>query len=338
MPVQYGSIVDEHQATRNAIGLFDVSHMGRFGVTGPDAGRLLDRLLTRRVSHLKPGKIRYALVCNESGGVLDDVLAGHAAEAEYALVVNASNREKLWKWFHQHAAALDVNLIDTTTATAMIAVQGPKAVAAVSAMADSDVVALKYYSGGQTTVAGIPCQISRTGYTGEDGFELICAADRAVALWQALVEAGGTPCGLASRDTLRLEAAMPLYGHELNEQLNPLDAGLAFAVDLTTPTGEPREFLGGDALRSVAADGPKTLRIGLVVEGRRPPREHYPVLADGRPCGVVTSGAPSPTLGKPIAMAQVDRDAIDAGAPLAIDIRGATIPATVTPLPFYRRS
>lgn len=338
MPVQYGSIVEEHNATRTSVGLFDVSHMGRFAVSGHDAGKLLDRVLTRRVSTLSSGKIRYALVCNAKGGILDDVLAGPTADNEFALVVNASNRAKLWAWFNDHAADLDVELTDNTTATAMIAVQGPNAVATVSKMADSDVASLKYYTGGRTNVAGVACQISRTGYTGEDGFELVCAADKATALWQALIDAGGKPCGLAARDTLRLEAAMPLYGHELDEQRNPLEAGLEFAVNFTNADGSPREFVGSDALREIEASETPFERVGLVVEGRRPPRETYTVLASGQECGVVTSGTASPTLGTLIAMAYVDRSVIAAGAPLSIDIRGTHTPATVTPLPFYRRA
>ncbi|TWT42485.1 glycine cleavage system aminomethyltransferase GcvT [Botrimarina hoheduenensis] len=343
MPVQYGSIVEEHVATRTGVGLFDVSHMGRLAVRGSQAGPFLDHVLTRRVTALKPGQIRYSLVCNSAGGMLDDVLAGRvgvdsAEGPAFALVVNASNREKLNTWFAEEAQHFQVSLDDQTLATAMIAVQGPRAVAMVAQLADTDVAALRYYSGCEARVAGVPCAVSRTGYTGEDGFELTCPAQEATALWQALCAAGGVACGLAARDTLRLEAGMPLYGHELSEQLNPLDAGLRFAVDLCDSGGQPRSFVGGDALRSADSSGPQRLRVGLAIEGKRPPREQYRVLTAGRACGVVTSGTHSPTLGKPIAMAYVEPPYATEGTSLTVDIRGTETPATVVPLPFYRRS
>jgi aminomethyltransferase len=343
MPVQYGSIVDEHVATRTAVGLFDVSHMGRMSITGPQAAAFLDRVLTRRASALKPGQIRYALACNEAGGALDDVLVGRGASdtdgTDYGLVVNAGNREKLWPWFNGHAAGLDAQLADHTLDTTMIAVQGPGAAALLAGLTAAPLSAMRYYTSCVAIdVAGVNCSASRTGYTGEDGWELVCAADDSIALWQALVEAGGKPCGLASRDTLRLEAAMPLYGHELLEDISPLEAALGFAIDFQTADGGQREFVGAAALRSQRDAGVERVRVGLVVEGKRPPREHYPVLHDGMLVGVVTSGTASPTLGRGIAMAMVPPALAAEGTRLAVDVRGAASPAVVTPLPFYKRA
>lgn len=337
MPVQYGSIVKEHNATRQSIGLFDVSHMGRLMVQGPQAEAWLDGLLTRRVASMPIGRVRYSLVCNPGGGVLDDILVTRVTENRFDLVVNASNRVKLLEWFASHAAA-DATLVDRTEATAMIAVQGPKAVELVAGLADTDVASIRYYRSGEANVAGAPCAVSRTGYTGEDGFELICAAEQAADLWQKLIAGGATACGLASRDTLRLEAGMPLYGHELTEQLNPLHAGLGFAVDFEAKDGSPRDFVGGPALAIAVEDGTLARRVGLKVEGKRPPREEYRVMVDGRPCGVVTSGTHSPTLGCPIAMAYVEPELASDDTRLAVDIRGTETPAIVVPMPFYKRT
>lgn len=337
MPVQYGSIVEEHTATRTAVGLFDVSHMGRLTVEGPAAESWLDGLLTRRVAGQPEGRVRYSLVCKPSGGVLDDVLVTRPGPERFDVVVNASNRPKLLAWFAEHAAD-GATLTDRTTDTAMIAVQGPKAVAMTQVLTEADVASMKYYRSGEATVAGVACAVSRTGYTGEDGLELICAADEAEKLWRALVGAGGVACGLAARDTLRLEAGMPLYGHELTEELNPIHAGLGFAVDFQKKDGSPRDFVGGPALAIAREDGALARRVGLKVSGKRPPREEYRVLVDGAPCGVVTSGTHSPTLSCPIAMAYVEPEQASDGTALAVDIRGTETPATVVPLPFYKRS
>lgn len=337
MPVQYGSIVEEHNATRGAVGLFDVSHMGRLTVQGPAAETWLDGLVTRRVAGMPIGRVRYSLVCNESGGVLDDILVTRVAEDRFDVVVNASNRAKLLDWFASHAMA-DANLTDRTEATAMIAVQGPGAVEMVAQLADTEVAAIRYYRSGAANVAGAPCIVSRTGYTGEDGFELIGNADQAEGVWQTLIDSGAKACGLASRDTLRLEAGMPLYGHELSEELTPIHADLGFAVSFENKDGSPREFIGRSALAAAQDDTTLAKRVGLKVEGKRPPREEYRVLVDGRPCGVVSSGTHSPTLGQPIAMAYVEPDLAAAGTALSIDVRGKATPATVVPLPFYKRT
>ncbi|MEM6655332.1 MAG: glycine cleavage system aminomethyltransferase GcvT [Planctomycetota bacterium] len=360
MPVQYGSIIEEHNATRTAVGVFDVSHMGRLLVEGADAAAFLDSLTTRRVANLKPGQVRYSLVCNESGGVLDDVLVyrfvlpgGEDDPPTFGLVVNASNRETIVAWFHRHTAGKDVTVTDNTLDHAMIAVQGPKAIELLDPITGGELTTLRYYTGMWTTFTGcdggpIPCFFSRTGYTGEDGGELIVPAEHAAAVWERVVgdakEVGGGAVGLAARDTLRLEAGMPLYGHELSEAINPLQAGLGFAVNL-----KGREFVGKDALAAASEDPRQPVRIGLQLEGKRAPREGYPVLqgpvgegavegADAfEEVGVVTSGTFSPTLGRPIAMALVKPSAAAVGERLAVDARGTELPATVTPLPFYER-
>ena len=208
----------------------------------------------------------------------------------------------------------------------------------VASIASEDVSSIRYYRAGEANVSGVPCTVSRTGYTGEDGFELIAHAEQAEGLWDKLVGLGATPCGLAARDTLRLEAGMPLYGHELTEKLNPLHAGLGFAVDFETADGGPRDFVGREALEKAKDDGSLARRVGLKVEGKRPPREDYRVMVDGRPCGVVTSGTHSPTLGAPIAMAYVEPELASDGTRLAVDIRGTETPAVVVPLPFYKRA
>jgi aminomethyltransferase len=341
MPVQYGSIVAEHQATRTAAGLFDVSHMGRLRLDGDGAAAFLDRLLTRKVIGQGPGKIRYSLVCNESGGILDDVLVYHLQEhgggLYHLVVVNASNRQKIVDWFRSHLTPSDdVQLVDRTVETAMIAVQGPAALRCVEPLVGADIGGLGYYTGTETTICGQPGIVSRTGYTGEDGCELIVPATAAVEVWEKVLahgkDAGAMAAGLGARDTLRLEAAMPLYGHELTEEINPIQAGLHFAVNL-----DGREFVGRSALVTAKQNKQQAVRIGLELSGKRAAREHYAVLANGQPIGEVTSGSFSPTLQKPIAMAYVPPRYAELGTELAVDIRGSAEPARVMKLPFYTR-
>ncbi|HEX4131324.1 MAG TPA: glycine cleavage system aminomethyltransferase GcvT [Pirellulales bacterium] len=337
MPVQYTGIVAEHTAARTACGVFDISHMGRLGFQGAGGAEFLDHLVTRRVTDLAPGGIRYALVTNDSGGILDDVLVYHVASTDggsyYLMVVNASNREKILKWLEpQLRDAADVNFADITSTWAMIAVQGPQALALAQPLVSIPLAAMKYYTGAECYVSGQRAVVSRTGYTGEDGCEIMVESAAATGIWQTLIDAGATACGLGARDTLRLEAAMPLYGHELNESITPYQAGLGFAVNLGG-----RSFPGHAALARAKDDPALSRRVGLELAGRRVPREHYPVLIEGRPVGEVTSGTFSPTLGKPIAMAYVEPAAAQTGTALGIDVRGHTEPATVVPLPFYKR-
>ena len=337
MPVQYTSIVAEHQATRIAAGLFDISHMGRLRFDGHDAANFLDGLVTRRVNDMKPGRIRYGLVTNEAGGILDDVLVYHLSDAAgqsyFLVVVNASNRQKILDWLQPRlAAARDVHLTDVTRDWAMIAVQGPRALEIAQPLVDADLSAMKYYTGAEVGIDGHGGIVSRTGYTGEDGCELNVGAKVAPAIWETLVAAGATPAGLGCRDTLRLEAAMPLYGHELSEDINPFQAGLAFAVDLNG-----RSFTGRDALAAIKDDADQPHRIGLEFAGKRVPREGFAVFDQGEPSGQITSGTFSPTLEKPIAMAYVAPASAAAGRELAVDIRGRQEAARVVALPFYKR-
>lgn len=337
MPVQYASIVAEHQATRTALGLFDVSHMGRLRFDGPGAADFLDHLATRSVRDLKPGRVRYSLLTNDAGGILDDVLVYHLSDAAsqpyYLMVVNAGNRTKILDWLNPRLAeAANVRLTDATRDWAMIAAQGPRALAAAQLLVEEDLGGLKYYQACETLVAGHGGIVSRTGYTGEDGCELIMGAAAADAVWQALVAAGGTAAGLGARDTLRLEAAMPLYGHELTEEISPFQAGLAFAVDLVG-----RTFPGRDALVKAKDDFHLPRRIGLELAGKRPAREGNIILHQGRRVGQVTSGTVSPTLGRPIAMGYVEAALTTTGQQLQVDVRGQPLDAKVVDLPFYRR-
>jgi aminomethyltransferase len=343
MPVQYKSIAEEHHATRNAVGVFDISHMGRLSFIGANAASFLDSIVTRRIVDLKPTQIRYGLVCNEEGGILDDVLVyGGTTDGTlpYSMVVNASNREKIVDWLNEHVPGYEVTLEDHTARTAMIAVQGPRAIELVQAdeliETAAPIAGMRYYHCAAGYWDGDKLLVSRTGYTGEDGVEIICDTAMAAEIWGNIVDRaatmGGMAAGLGARDTLRLEAAMPLYGRELSEAINPIQAGLSFAVNLSG-----REFVGRDALEQFAADKSQPVRIGLQVEGKRVPRQGCPVLQGSEIVGEVTSGTFSPTFERPIAMAYVRPTAQAIGTRLAVDIRGTQHAATVVPLPFYER-
>ena len=341
MPIQYSSIVQEHNATRTSVGLFDISHMGRLDFHGTQAAAFVERMVTRRVCELAPGLVRYALVCNDDGGILDDVLVYRnedGSDTPVQLVVNASNRPKILSWLEQQKIDdEDVRWTDQTASSCMIAVQGPRALEICSdVLGDWDPGTLKYYTAQRTQINGLDGHVSRTGYTGEDGLELTVPRDAGPALWDALLSrsaaVGGVPCGLGARDTLRLEAAMPLYGHELSESTTPFDVGLGFAVQFSR-----HEFIGKAALENAKA-APNWRRIGLQINGKRPAREHYPVLQGGQKIGEVTSGTFSPTLRFPIAMATVQAsDPVDVGTTLTVEARGTSVEATVAELPFYRR-
>jgi aminomethyltransferase len=342
MPIQYQGIVAEHTATRTALGVFDISHMGRLRFDGPRADQLLDHLLTRRVIDMQPGMVRYSLVCNEEGGILDDVLVSclesPSSKIYFLLVVNASNRDKIIRWLQPHLADFpDVEFHDVTDATAMIAVQGPKAIAVCGRLLPASALQLGYYRAKVTEQMSKPCVVSRTGYTGEDGFELIVRAEDAERVWENILlagrEHGAAAVGLGARDTLRLEAGMPLYGHELAEHIDPYTAGLAFACNL-----KDRRFIGSETLQQRASMTLPARRVGLTLEGRRPARENSPCFDRGnRPLGTVTSGTFSPTLQRPIAMAYLSSEAAVVGQTLDVDIRGTRATATVVELPFYRR-
>ncbi|MFF9093681.1 glycine cleavage system aminomethyltransferase GcvT [Streptomyces sp. NPDC014776] len=341
MPLRYGSERDEHNAVRTKAGLFDLSHMGEITVTGPQAAALLDYALVGNIGAVKTGRARYTMICQADGGILDDLIVYRLAETEYMVVANASNAQVVLDALTERAAGFDAEVRDDRDAYALLAVQGPESPGILASLTDADLDGLKYYAGLPGTVAGVPALIARTGYTGEDGFELFVKPEHAVELWQALTKAGEAaglvPCGLSCRDTLRLEAGMPLYGHELTAELTPFDAGLGRVVKFD----KEGDFVGREALAAAAeraADNPPRVLVGLVAEGRRVPRAGYQVVADGRVVGEVTSGAPSPTLGKPIAMAYVDAAHAAPGTPgVGVDIRGSHEPYAVVALPFYKR-
>jgi len=345
MPISFGSIIEEHSQVRNSGGLFDVSHMGRFKISGRHARKLLERALTRRVSDMAAKTCRYSLVCNERGGVMDDVLV-YRFDQHWLLVVNASNRQKIFSHLEQVIADREYvcKLEDQTESTAMVALQGPKVMEEVGKFS-REVPTLKRYAFCEKNLLILKMVISRTGYTGEDGVEVIMnagMADKAVKMLVKDAPQGETPVmasiGLGARDTLRIEAAMPLYGHELTEDIDPLTAGLKFAVNLDKDQDEKGEpFIGIEALQKIAAEGPTQKRIGLKLDGRRTPREGMNIQKGGEVIGQVTSGCLSPTLGYPIAMAYVPTDTANEGDTLQIDFNGKPQDAQVVKLPFFKR-
>jgi len=334
MPLRYGSETAEHQAVRHAAGLFDLSHMGEILVRGSGAGAALDYALTGFISVLRPGRARYTMICAADGGVLDDLVVYRQGEQEYLVIANASNTSVVLSELRSRASGFDASVTDATDDNALIAVQGPEAAGILSSLTPLDLGAMKYYAGAFGSVAGAPAWVARTGYTGEDGFEVFCRPADAVAVWEAVFASGTpeglVPAGLAARDTLRLEAGMPLYGNELGPDMTPFEAGLGRVVKFD----KPGDFVGRQALAARAAAGPVKRLAGLTIGSRRIARHGYPVFADGQTCGTVTSGAPSPTLGLPIAMAYLSPDA---DGELTVGIRGAVVPAHLTELPFYRR-
>ncbi|MEV6498404.1 glycine cleavage system aminomethyltransferase GcvT [Streptomyces prunicolor] len=346
MPLRYGSERDEHLAVRTKAGLFDLSHMGEITVTGPQAAQLLNYALVGNIASVGLGRARYTMICRADGGILDDLIVYRLAETEaassnYMVVANASNAQVVLDALVERAEGFDALVRDDRDAYALLAVQGPESPGILKSLTDADLDGLKYYAGLPGTVAGVPALIARTGYTGEDGFELFVSPGDAEKLWLALTEAGASvgliPCGLSCRDTLRLEAGMPLYGHELSTELTPFDAGLGRVVKFE----KDGDFVGRGALEAAAeraASQPPRVLVGLVAEGRRVPRAGYPVVADGQVIGEVTSGAPSPTLGRPIAMAYVDAAHSAPGTTgVGVDIRGSHEPYEVVALPFYKR-
>ncbi|MEU3753781.1 glycine cleavage system aminomethyltransferase GcvT [Streptomyces olivoreticuli] len=341
MPLRYGSERDEHLAVRTRAGLFDLSHMGEITVTGPQAAALLDHALVGNIGGVAVGRARYTMICREDGGILDDLIVYRLADEEYMVVANASNAQVVLDALTERAAGFDAAVRDDRDAYALLAIQGPESPGILKSLTDADLDGLKYYAGLPGTVAGVPALIARTGYTGEDGFELFVAPADAEKLWQALTDAGAgaglVPCGLSCRDTLRLEAGMPLYGHELTTGTTPFDAGLGRVVKFD----KEGDFVGRKALAAAAEraeSNPPRKLVGLIATGRRVPRAGYPVVSGGEVVGEVTSGAPSPTLGKPIAIAYVDAAHSAPGTnDVSVDIRGSHEPYEVVALPFYKR-
>ena len=340
MPVQYASILDEHRAVRERVGLFDLSHMGEVWVTGPGAASGLAAALVTDPPRLVEGRAHYSMICAADGGIIDDLIVYRVAAERFLVVPNASNRETVVAELRQRLAGHDAAIDDASLRTSLVAVQGPRAAEVLAPLSDVDIGALRYYAIAEGHACGRPAHIARTGYTGEDGFELFVEWDEALPVWDTLLEAGRdsgvVPCGLGARDTLRLEAGMPLYGNELGRDTNPFEAGLGRVVKLD----KPDDFVGRAALERVAREGAARQLVGLAIRGRGIARHGFPVhaVADGAQIGMVTSGAPSPTLGVPIAMAYVPPASAMVGTMVEVAIRAARAEAEVVPLPFYKRA
>ena len=334
MPVSYRGILAEHHSVRAAAGLFDVSHMGEIELTGPRAAAACQALTTNDVRRLDDGRVQYTLLCREDGGVVDDVTLYRHGPERFLFCVNASNRAKDLAWIEAHAGGATV--VDRSAETALLALQGPRAAAILARLTALDLSTLGFFRFATGPVAGMPAVVSRTGYTGEDGFELYVASGDAVAVWDAIMAAGAgdgvAPIGLGARDTLRLEAALPLYGNDLDDATTPLAAGLARFVAL-----DGDDFVGRDALRAERAAGSPRRLVGLELRAAGIARHGYPILADGRRAGEVTSGTHAPTLGRAIALGYVEAAHAAPGTALAVEVRGKAVPVAVVPTPFYRR-
>lgn len=348
MPIRYSGINEEHAQVRSSGGMFDVSHMGRFKISGRHARKLLERVCTRKIFDMENGQCRYSLVCNEQGGVRDDVIVYRMDDDDFLVVVNASNREKLLAHFKQvqSDSSLTVNIVDQTADTAMVALQGPKIIDLISRFS-STIPTMKKYRFMVKNLMIIKLIVSRTGYTGEDGVEVILPAGSVKTVMSLLFsninmsdpDAIIKPIGLGARDTLRMEAAMPLYGHELGEDICALSCGVDFAISMDKDASERGEkFIGMDALRKIQAEGgPKRKLAGFLIDGKRSARQGMVIRSGGREVGVVTSGCPSPTLGTCIAMGFLDTELHAPGTELQIDTgKESVLAAKVHPLPFYK--
>jgi aminomethyltransferase len=337
MPVQYAGIIEEHRAVRSRAGLFDLSHMGELFVEGADAARALGYALVTDPASLKIGRAHYSMICFAEGGILDDLIVYRLAEERFMVVANASNAAAVSDALVERFADFKVVLDDRSLATALVAIQGPRSLEILAPLTDVAIGDLRYYAVGEGKVAGVPALVARTGYTGEDGFEVFVDVAAAGELWDAVMAAGRSagivPVGLGARDTLRLEAGMPLYGNELGPDTTPYEAGLGRVVKLA----KEGDFVGRAALEKAQADGPRKKLVGLRMQGRGIARHGYPMYAQGRDTGVVTSGTLSPTLGEPIAMAYAQPSDAEPGTILEIGIRDQRVPAQVVDLPFYRR-
>ena len=337
MPVQYSGIIEEHNAVRQRAGLFDVSHMGELWVEGPQAGQALSHALVSDPANQKIGRARYSMICAEDGGIIDDLIVYRLGEQRFLVVANAGNAPTVSMELHERIADFDAALDDASARTALLALQGPEALDILAPLTDIDASSMPYYSIAEGHVAGLAAHLARTGYTGEDGFEIFVAWDQGPDLWDALMSAGATqglaPVGLGARDTLRLEAGMPLYGNELDRGTNPFEAGLGRVVALDKLEG----FVGRHTLEAASKEQPSRKLVGLKVTGRGIARRGYPVLVGGEPRGIVTSGTHSPTLGVPIAMAYVPVGSSEPGTQLEVEIRNKPVSAVVVPLPFYER-
>ena len=337
LPVQYTGIIDEHRAVRNEAGLFDVSHMGEIRVEGPGALDFVNYLLTNDISTLSINQVQYSPMCYPDGGVVDDLLTYKIADDEYLLVVNASNKDKDYEWIATHADNFDVTITDESDETAQLAIQGPRALDILGAIIDIDLPAMKYFwFEPAATVAGHEALVSRTGYTGENGFEIYCSLEAAPEIWDALMDAGEgqlSPAGLGARDTLRFEAGMCLYGQELGPDINPLEARLKYFVRLGKD-----DFIGKDALEKAHNEGVQRKLVGFEMIDRGIPRTSYPIFdEEGREVGHVTSGSFSPTLEKNIGLGYVETDLAKVGVNLKIGVRKRMLSAVTVKIPFYKR-
>lgn len=334
MPVQYTGIVEEHQAVRQRAGMFDVSHMGRFEVQGAEAGRFLRYVCTWDMARLAAAESHYAVACREDGGILDDVYVYCLAAERYLLVANAANAEKIHRWLQAHLGRFQARLLDRHLSTAMIAVQGPQALARLAGVIGQEFVgSLAPRRCGETSWRGETLFASRTGYTGEDGLELVIDAGAGPALWRALAQEGVQPCGLGARDTLRLEAALLLYGNDMDESTNPWEVGLGWLVALD----DGADFLGREALLRLREAGPQRLQVCLRALGRGIMRPRCPILRSGQEVGKVTSGGYSPTLAVSIGMGFVPPNLTAEGTEFTVDVRGRPLPVQVVRRPFYKR-
>jgi aminomethyltransferase len=340
MPVRYSSDLAEHHAVRQAAGLFDISHMGEIFIEGKEAASFLDFALVGAASEIEIGRAKYSLICNQSGGIIDDLIIYRLGQNAFLVVANASNREVVVSAMEERAKGLEVEVRDESELWALLAIQGPQSVSILSEITASPLEDLKYYAISEAEIAGVPCLLARTGYTGEDGFEIYIPVESAGAVMDSILAAGKDkgllPTGLACRDTLRLEAGMPLYGHEMNLEINPFEAGFGKVVRLD----KAGDFVGKAALTQLAELAPKKVLVGLEGSGKRAARADYEVFVEGstESIGVITSGALSPTLGFPIAMAYVSADFAELDTPISVDIRGAQTAFRVVKLPFYKRA
>ncbi|MFZ2493179.1 MAG: glycine cleavage system aminomethyltransferase GcvT [Thermoanaerobaculia bacterium] len=333
LPVQFSGIIEEHEAVRTAVGLFDVSHMGEVTVRGPQALELLQKATCNDVAKLEDGRIHYNGLLYPTGGFVDDILIYRVAADDYFVVVNASNTDKDFEWLQQSAQGFDAEVRNVSADYAQLAIQGPQAEKLLQPMTDVPLASMKYYRFGQGTVNGVPAIVSRTGYTGEDGFEVYLAPAHAPALMRKIVEAGAKPCGLGARDTLRLEAKMALYGNDIDHTTTPVEADLGWIVK-----ADKGDFAGRDVIVREQQEGPRRKLVGFEMIDRGIARHGYPVVDGGEEIGVVTSGTHSPTLKKAIGLAYLPLDKAAQGTEFAILIRGKETRARVIPTPFYKRT
>ena len=333
MPIQYVGITEEHNAVRNAVGVFDVSHMGEVRVKGKDAYKFVSHIFVNDVTGAPDGQIFYGMMCYDNGGTVDDLLVYKVNDEEYFLVINAANIEKDVKWIRDNAEGFDVEITDESTELGEVAVQGPKAEETLEKLLGIDLKSLAFYTFKYFDLDGEKVLISRTGYTGEDGFEVYGSHDYIQKLWDKLIEAGVQPCGLGCRDTLRFEVGLPLYGDELSPEISPIEASLSMFVKLDKP-----EFIGKEALARQKAEGVKRRIVGIELEGNAIPRHGYPVLVDGRQVGEITTGYRSISTGKSVAMAMIEKPYDKLGTEVEVQIRKKTFPAKVVKKRFYDKN